>query len=201
MENVNNEIYGVSFEYGMPVYVRKFSNNEEAEKWFCEEDYSYREKVFLPKDDVLEIFRMKECDLNETITYYEWDDDEIEYVTNKIIIYKGKELKVFSTARYKGRIYNILEHAKDISTADDFYFSAIAERKGKFYIVRWDCIGESEIGFEDSADWQYLSDIEREIEFDDNYELDGKPIEKMILNKYEENKMKKYMVKVGAYYV
>lgn len=186
MENVNNEIYGVSFEYGMPVYVRRFSNNEEAEKWFSEEEYSYREKVFLPKDDVLEMFRMKECDLNDTITYYVWDDEiEGNAINNKTIIIEGKELKVFSTARYKGRIYNILEPAKDISTADDFYFSAIAERKGKFYIVRWDYIGESEIGFEDSADWEYLSDVEREIEFDDIYELDGKPIEKMILNKDE----------------
>ena len=101
------------------------------------------------------------------------------------IIYEGKELKVFSTARYKGRIYNILEPAKDISTADDFYFNAIAECKGKFYIVRWDYIGDSEIGFEDSADWEYLSDVEREIDFDDIYELDGKPIKKMILNKEE----------------
>ena len=101
------------------------------------------------------------------------------------IIYEGKELKVFSTARYKGRIYNILEPAKDISTADDFYFNAIAECKGKFYIVRWDYIGDSEIGFEDSADWEYLSDVEREIDFDDIYELDGKPIKKMILNKQE----------------
>lgn len=183
MENINNEIYGVSFEYGMPVYAKRFNNTEEAEKWFCEEE-SFRYKEFIAKDDVLEMFRMKECDLNDAITYYEWSDEITEDATNKTIIYKGKELKVFSTARYKGRIYNILEPAKDISTADYFYFSAIAECKGKFYIVRWDYIGESEIGFEDSADWEYLSDVEREIEFDDIYELDGKPIEKMILNKY-----------------
>lgn len=182
MENINNEIYGVSFEYGMPVYAKRFNNTEEAEKWaFQEERFRYKE--FLTKDDVLEMFRMKECDLNDTITYYEWSDEITEDATNKTIIYEGKELKVFSTARYKGRIYNILEQAKDISAADDFYFSAIAERKGKFYIVRWDYIGESEIGFEDSADWKYLSDVEREIEFDDIYELDGKSIEKMILNK------------------
>lgn len=101
----------------------------------------------------------------------------------RTINHEGKELEVFSTAEFEGRTYNILEPARDISTADEFYFSAIAECKGKFYIVRWDYIGESEIGFEDSADWEYLSDVEREIDFDDICELDGKPIKKMILNK------------------
>lgn len=100
----------------------------------------------------------------------------------RTINHEGKELEVFSTAEFEGRPYNILEQARDISTADEFYFTAIAECEGKFYNVRWNYIGESEVGFEDSADWDNLSDVE-EIGFDDIYELDGKPIEKMILNK------------------
>lgn len=71
MEKINNEIYGVSFEYGMPVYAKRFNNTEEAKKWsFQEEKFRYKE--FLTKDEVLEVFEIKECDLNDIITYYKW---------------------------------------------------------------------------------------------------------------------------------
>lgn len=100
------------------------------------------------------------------------------------IIYEGKELKVFSTARYKGKTYYILEEARDTVDSSGFYFYAWAlDENGTKYMVRWDADNDEADELADCvSDWDVLSDV-TEFDWDDIYELDGKPIEKMILNK------------------
>lgn len=78
----------------------------------------------------------------------------------RTINHEGKELKVFSTAEYKGRTYNILEQARDMNDSSGFYFEAKAvDQQGTKYLVRWDADVEANELEDCVSDWDVLSDV------------------------------------------
>lgn len=80
---------------------------------------------------------------------------------------EGKELKVVSTAEYKGRTYNILEQARDMNDSSGFYFEAKAvDQQGTKYLVRWDADVEADELEDCVSDWDVLSDV-TEFDWDD----------------------------------
>lgn len=70
-------------------------------------------------------------------------------------------MKDFGKASFEGKVFKLMEDARDMNDSSGFYFEAKAiDEQGTKYLVRWDADNAEADELEDCvSDWDVLSDV------------------------------------------